>query len=91
MTRPIGRPCRIAVKPGDDFDQMQRIERRHQIFGSAAAHQFAIKLDVVDAADHHHLGRRIADFGQTVEFVAGPARPESLVSTIRRLGVTCPS
>ena len=48
---------------------MQRRQRRHQIFATPAAHQLAIKLDVVDAADHDDLGGGIADFGQPVEFV----------------------
>ena len=69
MTRPIGCGAGIQIKAGDHFDQLQRRKRRHQIFGRAAAHQFAVKLHVVDAADHHHLGGGIADLGQPVEFV----------------------
>ena len=63
------RRTRLQIEAGDHFDQMQRVERRHQIFAGAAAHQFAIKLHVVGAADHDHLGRRIADMGEPIEFV----------------------
>ena len=90
MTRPIGRGAGIEIKAGDHFDQLQRRQRRHQIFASAAAHQFAIELHVIDAADHDHLGGRIADLGQAVELVERGLAAAACVSTIRRLGVTWP-
>ncbi len=48
---------------------MQGIERRDEIFAGAPAHQFAIELDVIDAADDDNLGRRIADFSKAIELV----------------------
>ena len=68
---------------------MQRIERRHEIFADAAAHQFAIEFDIVDAADDEDLRRRIADIGEPVDFLDRGLCPASRVSMIRRLGVGC--
>ena len=89
-TRPDGRGAGIQIKTGNHFDQLQRRQRRDQIFGGAAAHQLAVQLHVVGAADHDHLGGGIADFGQAVEFVQRRLAAEGVVSTISRLGVTWP-
>jgi hypothetical protein len=45
----------IQVKARNHFDELQRRQGRHQIFRRAAAHQFAIKLDIIGTADHHTL------------------------------------
>ncbi len=66
---------RIEIKAGDRLDDLQRRQRCHQIFRGAAAHQFAVQLHVIDAADHHHLGGGIAHFGQAIEFVQRISRP----------------
>ena len=64
-----GRGIGIEIEAGNHFDQMQRMNRRDQIFADAAAHQLAIELHVVDAADDEDLGGGIADFGQAVDFL----------------------
>ena len=44
-----------------------RADRRDQVVADAAAHQFAIERDVVDAADHDDAGAGVADVGKLVE------------------------
>ena len=46
---------------------VERIDRRNHVVADAAAHQFAIKRDVVDAADHDDAGSGVADRGELIE------------------------
>ena len=46
---------------------VDRHDRRDDVVADAAAHQFAIERDVVDAADHDHAAAGVADGGKLVE------------------------
>ena len=46
---------------------VERVDRRDHVVADAAAHQFAIERDVVDAADHDDAGSGIAHGGELVE------------------------
>ena len=51
----------------DRAHDVDRVDRRDDVVADAAAHQFAIERDVVDAADHDHAGAGVADGGELVE------------------------
>jgi len=53
----------VGVEAGDGAHQLQRVQRRHEVFAHAPAHQLAIQADVVGLPDHHDLGARVADLG----------------------------
>ena len=86
-TRPIGRGVGVQIKAGDHFDQLQRRQRRHQIFRRAAAHQFAIEFHVVGRGPTTTTlvaGSQTSASRSSSSSAAWPCRR---VSTIRRLGV----
>ena len=58
---------RRRVEIGDRLDHLHRVKRGHQVLADALADQFAIERDVVGAADHDDLGRRIADACQPLQ------------------------
>ena len=58
---------RIGIDVGDAVDDLQHLDRRHDIFAHPPAQQLAVQQHVVDMADGHDLGARIADLGETVE------------------------
>ena len=68
--RPSGLRLGIAIEPGDRFDDLQLVQRRHQIFADALAHQLAIENDVVEMADDDDLGGGVADLGQLIELAS---------------------
>ena len=51
----------------DRTHHVERVDRRDHVVADAAAHQFAIKRDVVDPADHDDPGSGIADGGELIE------------------------
>ena len=59
----IGRREQAADRAHD----VERGDRRDQIFADAAAHQLAIEQHVVDAADDDDAGAGVADLGQLIE------------------------
>ncbi len=60
----------------DGANHVDGCDRRNDIFADAAAHQLAVKRDIVHPADHDDAGAGITDTGQLVE--AG----EDVVATI---------
>ncbi len=58
---------RVAVEGGDGADQLQRLQRRGQVFRNAPPHQIAIEGDVVGRPNDDHLGAGIADLRQLIE------------------------
>src|SRR5690606_25286033 len=57
----------IAIKIGDAFHELQRHDRRNEIFADAALQQLPIEQHVVDVTYHDHLRACIAAFGKPVE------------------------
>ena len=58
---------RRSKQPADRAHDVDRADRRHQIFAHAAPRQLAVEPDVIDAAENEHARAGVADFGQLIE------------------------
>ena len=58
---------RRREQSADRAHDVDRADRRDQIFAHAATHQFAIEHDIVHPADHDDAGAGIADSGEGIE------------------------
>jgi hypothetical protein len=57
----------LVVEIGQAFDQLQRCDRRDQVFAHTPFQQLPVEYDVVGAADHDHFGACIAALREPVE------------------------
>ena len=58
---------RRREQPANRAHDVERVDRRDDVVADAAAHQFAIERDVVDAADHDDAGSGVADGRELIE------------------------
>src|SRR6185295_13217455 len=58
-----------GIEVGNRLDDLQRIERRDEIFRDAAARQLAIELHVIGTADDDDLCGLVTNIGQLLELV----------------------
>ena len=58
---------RRREQAADRAHDVERVDRRDDVVADAAAHQFAIQRDVVDAADHDDAGAGVANGRKLVE------------------------
>ncbi len=58
---------RRREQAADRTHHVKRVDRRNDVVADAAAHQFAIKRDIVDTADHDDAGSGIAHGCELIE------------------------
>jgi len=58
---------RCREQAADRAHHVKRIDRRKYVIADATAHQFAIKPDVIDAADNYNAGSGVADRCELIE------------------------